>query len=356
MHRPFRQPPAFQKEQAAAVQQSGSFLRKLSVLAACLGAIPFTAHCSSGFDALLATQSPVAPLGLGLLAAGAVASVASSVRPSRQNKAPANSLESTDRVAGRHVPEPLQTDPRSETTPSRGSIELLTAGLLHDLNNQLSAVRMSSQLIARMADGVPEIQKRTDGIERSLQQARELIASMAGLYARPEPRGVTTEVVQVVSETLRTVQDSHLASTRVEVITPSAPILAKVQSTSLHRILLNLLINASEAMEGRGCLRIQVERIRHLESTELVLAPSASSAWIRISVMDSGPGIASDKMGSLFEPSFSTKSRQHRIGSGLGLYVVHTLSKEEGIGLGVQSKLGEGTRFELILPTLSSSI
>ncbi len=233
-------------------------------------------------------------------------------------------------------------------------MELLAAGLLHDLNNQLSAVRMSSQLIARMAEGVPEIQKRTDGIERSLQQARQLIESMVGLYSRPEPRGVSAEVDQVISDTVQSVQESHLASTRVEVITPSAPLLARVQTTSLHRILLNLMINAGEAMEGRGCLRIQVERIRSLENASLILPPAGAASWIRISVTDSGPGIAPEAFHRLFQPSYSTKNRQNRIGSGLGLYVVHTLSKDEGIGLGVQSKVGEGTRFDLILPAISA--
>ena len=235
-------------------------------------------------------------------------------------------------------------------------MELLAAGILHDLNNQLSAVRMSSQLIARMADGVPEIQKRTNGIERSLQQARQLIASMAELYSRPETRGASAEVDQVISDTVQSVQESHLSATRVEVITPSAPLRANVQSHSLHRILLNLMINAGEAMEGRGCLRIQVERIRSLESASLVLTPANADSWIRISVMDSGPGIAPEAFHRLFQPSYSTKSRQNRIGSGLGLHVVHTLSRHEGIGLGVQSKVGEGARFDLILPAISASI
>jgi signal transduction histidine kinase len=328
----------------------------VGILAGCLGAAPLTALCSTGSEALMAMQSPVAPLGLGLLAAGAVATVASSIRSARQTEESTSSLGTTDRLSGRMVAEPLESIPHTEPSPSRESMELLAAGLLHDLNNQLSAVRMSSQLIARMADGVPEIQKRTDGIERSIQQARQLIASMAGLYAGSETRGTSAEVVQVISDTVQAVQESHLASTRVEVITPSAPLLAKVQSTSLHRILLNLIINAGEAMEGRGCLRIQVERIRSLEKTSLVLAPAHATSWIRISVSDSGSGIAPEALHRLFQPSYSTKNRQNRIGSGLGLYVVHTLSKDEGIGLGVQSKVGEGTRFDLILPSISASI
>ena len=328
----------------------------MGILTGCLGAVPLSALCNTGADPLLAMQSPVAPLGLGLLAAGAVATVTSSIRSARQSGASTAPLGTTDRFAGRSNAEPVQPIARTESIPSMESMELLTAGLLHDLNNQLSAVRMSSQLIARMAEGVPEIQKRTDGIERSLHQARQLIESMAGLYSRSEMRGVSTEVDQVISNTVQSVQESHLASTRVEVITPSAPLLARVQTTSLHRILLNLMINAGEAMEGRGCLRIQVERIRSVENASLILPPASAASWIRISVSDSGPGIAPEVFHRLFQPSYSTKNRQNRIGSGLGLYVVHTLSKDEGIGLGVQSKVGEGTRFDLILPAISASI
>ena len=356
MHRLFRQPAALQKEQPTAVQRSRSLRRIVGLLTGCLGAVPLSALCSTGADSLLAMQSPVAPLGLGLLAAGAVATVTSSIRLARQTGAPTSPLVTADRFAGRTLGEPPQPTAHTEPTPSRESMELLAAGILHDLNNQLSAVRMSSQLIARMADGVPEIQKRTNGIERSLQQARQLIASMAELYSRPETRGASAEVDQVISDTVQSVQESHLSATRVEVITPSAPLLANVQSHSLHRILLNLMINAGEAMEGRGCLRIQVERIRSLESASLVLTPANADSWIRISVMDSGPGIAPEAFHRLFQPSYSTKSRQNRIGSGLGLHVVHTLSRHEGIGLGVQSKVGEGARFDLILPAISASI
>jgi signal transduction histidine kinase len=117
----------------------------------------------------------------------------------------------------------------------------------------------------------------------------------------------------------------------------------------LEQILLNLVVNASEAMKGEGRLRISV---RESSATRggWVLPPAQASRYVELLVADSGPGIPPEVLPRIFEPFFTTKNTGTTRGTGLGLSMIYTLAQHEGFGLRVESELGKGTAFSIVIP------
>jgi signal transduction histidine kinase len=116
----------------------------------------------------------------------------------------------------------------------------------------------------------------------------------------------------------------------------------------LEQVLLNLVVNAAEAMSGRGRLTVSARPVSH--AADLALAPAGARAYVELAVRDSGPGMAPEHLARIFEPFFTTKAGRTQPGTGLGLSVVDTIARQSGWGLGVRSQPGEGAEFVVLLP------
>ncbi len=305
-----------------------------------------------GAEALVSSSSPsrVPILGIGLLLIGSTYSALSAMRTRRGSGSVAGrltSIQSTLRCREQEVK--VLREELSETR-RMNTLGLLSASLAHDLNNHLSAVRMSNKLVARLSPDLPEVQRRVRGIESSIQHLRDLVESLLGVDRRSVSDLRRVEIDSEVSGLIVLVQDGFLAKVKVELSLPRESLVAAVSRTAFRRILLNLIINAAEAMDRHGTLRIHASRAKLDSFESLLLYPAAADTWISVTIEDNGPGIGPEALDRLFDPTFSTKNRENRIGTGLGLYIVHTLSVEEGVGIGIRSEPGLGTRFELLLP------
>jgi signal transduction histidine kinase len=116
----------------------------------------------------------------------------------------------------------------------------------------------------------------------------------------------------------------------------------------LEQILLNLIVNAAEAMNGQGDLRISAHASD--SSQGCVLSPRASQIFVEVQVADSGPGIAPDVLPRIFEPFFTTKDVGASRGTGLGLSTVYAIAQQDGLGLRVETELKRGTTFRVLIP------
>jgi signal transduction histidine kinase len=114
-------------------------------------------------------------------------------------------------------------------------------------------------------------------------------------------------------------------------------------------MLLNLILNAVDAMGGEGVVMLQARASAELPA-DLVLNPSPARTYISVSVADEGSGIEPENLPRIFEPFFTTKAFSSRRGTGLGLSMVYELAKGFGCGLAVATKQGEGSSFTVILP------
>jgi signal transduction histidine kinase len=122
----------------------------------------------------------------------------------------------------------------------------------------------------------------------------------------------------------------------------------------IQQILLNFLFNAAESMDKRKQVVLATRMLEKLPR-ELALAPGKAAAYVCISVQDFGCGIPPENMQRIFEPFFTTKAMSARRGTGLGLSMVYELAKKMEGGLTVESTVGQGSTFTLIIPVVAVS-
>ena len=118
----------------------------------------------------------------------------------------------------------------------------------------------------------------------------------------------------------------------------------------LEQILLNLVVNASEAMQGKGRLKISLHTRSSMPAKFYALRPSAAKYFVELAVADSGPGIAPENLLRLFEPFFTTKRAGAQAGTGLGLSLVYAIAQQDGLGLSVESEPDKGATFTIVVP------
>ncbi len=226
----------------------------------------------------------------------------------------------------------------------------LATGIAHDFNNLLSVIRMSSKLIGREARANPEIQEHVTDIEQAVLQGKSVVGSMLG-YARGEEDADTpTDVNAVVENAVSLLSKEFLSGlTLTLALDRHAPLVA-IGRGRIEQVLLNLIVNASEAMQGQGKLNIAVHTRSELPKLAYVLRPNTATRFVELRVTDSGPGIAPEIRARLFEPFFTTKRSGAKTGTGLGLSLVYSIAQQDGLGLSVDSEPGKGAAFALVIP------
>ena len=226
----------------------------------------------------------------------------------------------------------------------------LAAGIAHDFNNLLSVVRMSNKLIGRRAPNDPEILENVADIEEAVLQGKSVVGSMLGYARTDHENGELTDVGAVVEDAISLLSREFLSGLELTLELERDLPKVGVPRSSLNQILLNLLVNASEAMQGQGRLKIILRARDSLPSSLYVLRPRAAPQCLELGVVDSGPGIAPEIRNRLFEPFFTTKRGGAKVGTGLGLSLVYSIAQQAGLGLGVESEPGQGAKFTLLIP------
>lgn len=224
----------------------------------------------------------------------------------------------------------------------------LAAGVAHDFNNLLSVIRLSNQLTTEATTGNSDVQENTQIIDRAIVQGKTVVRSMLG-YSRNPGDQKEYSVPEVIEQTVALLRQQFLEKieVRIEISADVRPVLGT--QNYLEQALLNLIVNAVEAMKGDGRLRIAA-RMTAASEGELFLRPGKGGPYVEMLVADSGPGIPVELLPRIFEPFFTTKNVGKERGTGLGLSLVYGICQEEGIGIAVQSQVGAGTEFRLFIP------
>ncbi|MEY4916962.1 MAG: hypothetical protein RL616_875, partial [Verrucomicrobiota bacterium] len=228
----------------------------------------------------------------------------------------------------------------------------LATGIAHDFNNLLSVIRMSNKLIGRETKTNADIQENVADIESAVMQGKSVVGSMLG-YARTEDTVVgPTDISSVVEETVSLLSKEFLSGIALTLELDRTVPKVSVSRGRLEQILLNLIVNASEAMAGQGKLKIALHLRSQIPLKRYALRPHAAEKFIELTVVDSGPGIAPENQLRLFEPFFTTKRSGAKAGTGLGLSLVHSIAQQDGLGLAVESETDKGATFTIVVPVL----
>ena len=239
----------------------------------------------------------------------------------------------------------------------------LAAGIAHDFNNILSIIKGSAQIIEENPDNPQKIRTRVDRIKTVVEQGAGIVNAMLGFSGRGDEKPGPCDLNLVMADTVRLLGDRFLRE--IQVKCEPAPNLPKISGFKnfIQQVLLNLIFNAADAMAapelptgeigatvgGRKEIILSTQTPERLPAS-LVLAPSPAPAYVAIAVRDFGCGIPPENLLRIFEPFFTTKAMSARRGTGLGLSMVYELAKKMEAGLAVESKVGRGSTFTLILP------
>jgi signal transduction histidine kinase len=225
----------------------------------------------------------------------------------------------------------------------------LAAGIAHDFNNVLSIIKGSVQIIEGNLENRQKIRTRLERIKTMVEQGSGIVKAMLG-YSRA--KGEASEpfmAADVVGQTIKLLGDHFLRDTKVVSQTEENLPKAKGSADLLQQMLLNLILNARDAMEGQGKVILRIGGLKRLPE-DLVLAPAQADEYVFIAVQDEGCGIAPQILPRIFEPFFTTKAFSTQRGTGLGLSMVYESAKEMGCGLRVETALGKGSTFTIIIP------
>jgi signal transduction histidine kinase/ActR/RegA family two-component response regulator len=223
----------------------------------------------------------------------------------------------------------------------------LTGGIAHDFNNMLAVVLGGLELAKRQVGGDPVIQHRhidnaTEGANRAAALTRQLLAFSREEALRSEPIEPVA-LVQGMSDLLdRTLGDGIAVTVDASA---DAAWLVRSDRHQLENAVLNLAVNARDAMSGRGQLTIAVAGVTLAEGA---VGTCRAGDYVALSVTDTGCGMAADVLERVFEPFFTTKPAGK--GTGLGLSQVFAFVRQTDGQVALESKIGQGTTVTLYLP------
>lgn len=233
------------------------------------------------------------------------------------------------------------------------TIGKLASGVAHDFSNILSTIFGSVAILKKKAGTETELLRLIDNIEVSAARAKELTK---GLLTYGKPPGKNKEVIHpepIVEEIVRVVQQTFPARIRFEVNVDENLFDLFANSTQIYQVILNLVVNARDAIEGDGTIILSVSNFIHSTVQDPVYYFLNPGKYVRFSVVDSGKGISSENLNKIFDPYFSTKETEG--GTGLGLYVSFGIVKAHEGFFDVQSETGKGTHFDIFLPAYEAA-
>jgi two-component system, cell cycle sensor histidine kinase and response regulator CckA len=253
----------------------------------------------------------------------------------------------------RDITESRQLEEQFRQSQKMEAIGQLASGVAHDFNNVLCAIIMQGD-IARVVENTPEaVRDGLNQIHAAAERAANLTRQLL-LFSRKQPmqtraldlNGVVTSVAKMLQRIIG--EDVCL-----KLSLHPLPLVTCADSGMLEQVLMNLVVNARDAMPGGGRILIESGERTFTELEAGLIADARAGRHVRLCVTDTGCGIPPENLSRIFEPFFTTKDPGK--GTGLGLATVFGIVKQHGGLLVVESEVGRGTKFELFFPAGNST-
>ena len=232
------------------------------------------------------------------------------------------------------------------------SMGLLAAGVAHEVNTPLAVISTYAQMLAKQIAGDAQKAPLLEKIARQTFRASEIVNSLLNFSRTGTTEFVGTDLNKVIRETIGLVEH-QLTKTNVRVELDLEETLPRMRGNAgkLQQVFLNLFLNARDAMEGGGTLLVRTASSKGPHGSDS--GGHSGKEWLRITVADTGAGIAPENLTRVFDPFYTTKGAKK--GTGLGLSISYGIVQEHSGEIEVDSRPGSGTRFELSFPALRSA-
>ncbi len=229
------------------------------------------------------------------------------------------------------------------------SIGTLSGGIAHDLNNILTPILAISQLLPLQ---LPEVDEQTQHLfnilEISAKRGATLVKQVLSFARGVQSDRTPVQVKHIISEIKEFARNTFPKTIEIQVALADNLRLISADATQIHQVLMNLCVNARDAMPQGGKLSVKAENIDVDENYAKMNFDASVGNYILVTVADTGKGIPPETLERIFEPFFTTKEQGK--GTGLGLSTTIGIIKSHGGFVNVHSEVGEGTKFKVYLP------
>jgi PAS domain S-box-containing protein len=228
------------------------------------------------------------------------------------------------------------------------SIGMLAAGIAHDLNNVLAPILMAAPMLRDGAIAPSDKRLLTD-IEKSAVRGAGLVRQILGFAHGVSGEAQIVQLKHLLHDIVSVLSRTVSKSIEVQLRTPAELWPVKVNPTQVHQVILNLCVNARDAMPNGGKLSLSAENVAIDEAMASKLeAGVRPGRWVVLQVQDTGTGIPPEVLARMWEPFFTTKPADK--GTGLGLSTVRGIVESHSGFITVQTAVGRGTTFRAYLP------
>lgn len=235
-----------------------------------------------------------------------------------------------------------------ETQNRLATVGQLAAGIAHDFNNVMAVIILYSQML----QGMPELSLRAlrylETIINQANHAANMISQILDFSRRSVMERSPLDLLPLLKEMIRLLKNTLPESIEIELLYEPGEFAVMADPTRLQQALMNVAVNARDAMPQGGTLRFALNNLQIATEQDAPLIDMAPGNWLRLSISDNGTGISPEHLPHIFEPFYTTKESGK--GTGLGLAQLYGIIKQHEGSIDVQSKLGEGSVFIIYLP------
>ncbi|MBD2385534.1 hybrid sensor histidine kinase/response regulator [Cylindrospermum sp. FACHB-282] len=247
------------------------------------------------------------------------------------------------------ITEKKQLEAQLFRTQRLESIGTLASGIAHDLNNILTPILAGAQLLPlKFPDADERTRHLLEILEVNARRGSDLVKQVLSFARGVEGKRITLQLRHLIVEVSKILKETFPKSIDINTDVPQELWTVSADSTQLHQVLMNLCVNARDAMPHGGVLSITGENLLIDENYARMNLEAKTGPYIVITVSDTGVGIPGEILDRIFEPFFTTKEVGQ--GTGLGLSTILGIIKSHGGFVNVYSEVGKGTRFKVYLP------